>query len=443
MLFTITREQYQNYIDVADTFRTYIIEKFPRLCEIVETFNGYFGASNVDIYGNTFEQKSLLLTLLERYDEFSDEISPTVFLETQFEPCSTSRQGIFTNLAIYVHWPSVTVTNEQGQSVVVTDLYAKVPISPQGVLAGRFTLTRATYPYDQYISGYMHSHVSGINSDPSVFMRPCLGSGPLNRTQDTLSSSIADTALWNLFCVELDRYVHVESIAGVPYRYLSKIGTTGVMRPISLNWSMIRLIPPILRDSDLKNLFTSFFKYVLMRKKLRFAFSEGKYVQAYTTTEWILELSAAFLRYYALMKSMNKTEVTLNTLFSKEMLIEVKINNDGLYVVNSNNGLNSNYMYFTGLHVLYFKGEDILTNVSASSSIAENTYYVLNPGLAQTFLNQCLNYLNIYEHEKNKNVINEESEVISSDNNGSCGPHRGKNAFSEYPLGEKRIAINI
>jgi hypothetical protein len=180
-----------------------------------------------------------------------------------------------------------------------------------------------------------------------------------------------------------------------------------------------------------------------MRKKLRFAFSEGKYVQAYTTTEWILELSAAFLRYYALMKSMNKTEVTLNTLFSKEMLIEVKINNDGLYVVNSNNGLNSNYMYFTGLHVLYFKGEDILTNVSASSSTAENTYYVLNPGLAQTFLNQCLNYLNIYEHEKNKNVINEESEVISSDSNGSCSPHRGKNAFREYPLGEKRIAINI
>lgn len=413
------------------------------MCSIIDTFNSYFGPQNVDIYGDGFKQKSLLLTLLEDYESSNTLIrrSLTEFLD---EELPDTRIGMFANLAIYVHWPSVTVTNERHQSVEVKDLYAKIPIYPSGTLFERFTLSRATYTYEQYASGYMHSHVSGINSDPSCFMRPCLGTGPLNSTQNSLQSSSND--LWDLFCLELDRYVHVESIEGVPYRYLDRIGTA---RLYELNYDgSTSCLNTIASSSDIKSLLTRFFKYVLVQKKMKFAFSNGMYVSPYSKKTWVLKLSKDFLKFFAMI---NKLEcginVTLNDLMRDKLLIEVKMNNGKLYTIgDSIHGRLVNYMAFRNIHVLYFKGEDIRTHVDDPSNVSENTYYVLNPVLAFSFLDQCLNYLNVYEHEKNKHIIREEnSEVIGDSSDSSRGSRSSnrKNSFVNYSVGEKAIILSI
>ena len=68
------------------------------------------------------------------------------------------------------------------------------------------------------------SHVHGIPFNRFTdFKSPCLGSGPIKSTVATLALGY-DEAIRQLFCLELDKYVRVESIAGIPYRYLEKIG---------------------------------------------------------------------------------------------------------------------------------------------------------------------------------------------------------------------------
>lgn len=453
MLFTITKEQYQKYKDTANECRQYILNRFSTLCETVDKFNRYFSSENIDIYGNGFQQKSLLLTLLEGYEE-DFKINPKSLEEYLDEELSDDRIGLFENLAIYVHWDSVTVTNERNQSVVVTDLYAKVPIYPDATLIGRFSLTRATYSYEQYSSNYMHSHVNGINnSDPSSFMRPCLGSGPLNSTQNSLSYS-GNSDLWDLFCVELDRYVHIESIAGIPYRYLSDIGTNQLSpSPLIYEGNRSSHLRTINENADRSELFRLFFKWVLEKKQMKFSFCNGLYKSAYSDTEWILKLSEAFLKFFAMMSASGRTNVNSNELLNRQILIEVK-KRDGVlyyYSASSTNHHLTNYGSFQNLHVLYFKGNDIRTHVDSPARAgngSDNTFYVLNPILALTFLDQCLNYLNIYEHEKNKEVIQdnqEESEIISGADDSSTGStgSAGKNAFRNYTTGEERISVSL
>lgn len=442
MLFTITRDQYERYKDSANFCRQYILDKFSDLCNIVDTFNRYFGADNVDIYGDGFVEKSLLLTLLEDYEESCTLVQRTLeeYLDTEISV--NYRTGLFENLAIYVHWPEVEVTNERHQSITITDLYAKIPIHPSGTMTDRFTLTRSTYPHDQFYSGYMHSHTMGINPDPAVFMHPCLGSGPLVRTIDTLMSS-SDVDLWNLFCVELDRYVHVESIAGVPYRYLDQV-SVGRLYEVDYYVPVTPLIVTINSNDELKKLLKKFFKYILIRKKMKFGISEGRYVSAYSDAEWVLNLSRAFLKFYSLLRTYGRTSITQRFLFQQEILKTVKIRNNTLYEIGSSGRLSNNS--FEGRHVLYFKGEDILSHVGNTQVADEVCYYIINPAIALTFRDQCINYLNIYEHEKEKNVIRDsqqESEIISGDSPDCSSGSTIRNTFAEYPFGERRVAISL
>lgn len=438
MLFAITRDQYQKYGEKAVICRRYILDHYPALCDTVNVFNRYFGVSKVDICGALFEKQSLLLEILEEYEEEhpSGDYPIETYLQDVFDDVGNNREGIFEGLRIYVWWPEVTVTNEKGQHVVITDLYAMIPIRPDGSLWDYFKLSRATYTYEQYVSGYMHSHVNGINPNPASFMSPCLGSGPLNRTQSSLQSR-DNVALWDLFCVELDRYVTVESVEGVPYRYLDRIGTA-LLRQLHSGYGVHRsaVFAPMHNFSGIKDLFTKFFKYVLIRKKMKFSYSDGLYRMAYSHNECILKLSNAFIKFYSMMRSAGKTDVTIEDLLSNSVLLEVKKNGNELYTIGSPTQSNTSYRSFCNQHVLYFKGESIKTHVSDPVDFQDNTYYVIAPGIVRAFLDQCLNYLNIYEHEKDKNVI-QESE---SGSGVSCGV---KNSFVDYPVGEKRIALSL
>ena len=439
MLFTITKEQYRKYGEQAEICRQYIIDKYPKLCEIVDTFNRFFSTERVDITSRWFYDKSLLLKLLEGYEGCHD-LSLLDFLDQKFS--GYSGECVFEDLAIYVWWPSVTVTNEKGQSVEVKDLYAKVILYPNGKLRQKFQLSRATYQYEQYSSNYMHSHINGINSDPSIFMNPCLGTGPLIRTQQTLSeSNSAD--LWDLFCVELDRYVHVESIAGTPYKYLSRIGT-GIMYPIVYTGHREIVYRCICDNPPLSDLFSKFFRYVLVQKKLKFGLIGGMFTCAYNRTDWIIKLSRLFIKFYAMMSSTRRTQICLSTLLNQSILLDVKFNDGNFYSYSLNRGGVISYDNFINKHVLWFKGNDIRTYVDNPTEQVENTCYILHPVIALGFLDQCLNYLNIYEHEKNNNIIEETQE--HSDQEGEVGNRdhsRGKNAFKDYPLGEKGILISL
>jgi hypothetical protein len=272
-------------------------------------------------------------------------------------------------------------------------------------------------------------------------MNPCLGRGPLIATQETLSST--DTDMWDLFCVELDRYVHVESIAGTPYKYLSRIGS-GITREILAVDKQI-ILGNAASSEQFRELFSQFFKYILLQKKLKFAFSGKAYMSAYSTTENTVKLSKEFLKFHCMLDVMHKTDVRLTDLIRTGLLIEARIHNGCLYYNYRDSSRAVSAASFQDRHVLYFKGNDIRSHVDDPVDTAGNAPYILHPTLVNAFLDQCLNYLNIYEHEKAKNIIKEDQDRDQQQegevSDRTC--NRGKNTFKDYPLGEKRVNLSI
>ena len=134
----------------------------------------------------------------------------------------------FNNIFILIHFPHVRVTNEYDRFVDINHLWAKVKVMYDGTLIGGFTLNRSEYTMLHISSGYMHSHISYIPTDDfTVFQEPCTGSGPINSTISTLNRDY-DEDMWNMFCLELSKYVTVESVAGRPYKYLESLGTNNM-----------------------------------------------------------------------------------------------------------------------------------------------------------------------------------------------------------------------
>ena len=70
------------------------------------------------------------------------------------------REG--TSAIILVYFPRVTVTNENNNSVDVTDLYIKTVVQSDGTIFGNFGMTRGSYTLSQVKSGYIHSHARRI-----------------------------------------------------------------------------------------------------------------------------------------------------------------------------------------------------------------------------------------------------------------------------------------
>lgn len=196
---------------------------------VYEVFKNYFGEENVDLQDIPDE---------ERVVDMIYACTDITNIETSFpiEISDADYDSIASRFRsakpfILVHWPTVTVTNEYNRSITIKDLYAKIKLDCEGRIPTEnrgFLLNRATYSVEQWVSSYMHSHIAQIPKDNlERFQEPCLGSGPIIDTINSLKADITegfDEIRWMLFCEELSRYVTVESIAGVPYNHLENVG---------------------------------------------------------------------------------------------------------------------------------------------------------------------------------------------------------------------------
>lgn len=125
-----------------------------------------------------------------------------------------------TVIYIIIHFPQKTVvSNETRQSHVIKDVYCKVCMKRDNTFC--LKTARSTYTMSEIISGYTHSHVSGISMSRDPWRNTCLGShSPLKTMSE---NGINDDLDWiNLFN-EIDRFYEVESIIGVPYIRIEKI----------------------------------------------------------------------------------------------------------------------------------------------------------------------------------------------------------------------------
>lgn len=126
---------------------------------------------------------------------------------------------------VLVHFPTLTITNSENNSVDIQDLYVSFYIRPDGRLKFEDIYgARTTYTNLQYRSGYKHSHlrIRSSNSNDSIFGKFCLGEGPISQVITLLMDGF-DEINFNLFCLQLRNYVAWESLEGTPHFAMKNI----------------------------------------------------------------------------------------------------------------------------------------------------------------------------------------------------------------------------
>lgn len=305
----------------------------------------------------------------------------------------------FNNIFILVHFPHVRITNEHNRFVDINHLWAKVKVMYDGTLSGGFTLNRSEYTMLHISSHYMHSHIGSIpTSDFTQFQNPCTGEGPIKGTISTLNRDY-DEDMWNMFCLELSKYVTVESIAGRPYKYLEKLGTNNM--EMDVDRFVTYLSPDYYWDALSSDKLKEFVRGFINSKKLKFNYVNGSYSIGMSLIEFIVLISNEFIKWYN--DQFNKEELTAKfaELKRKGILKECIIDNGKIYYDKGRNNVNT-YAQYIGKKVCMFKGREVTVDITDIAEVRnENKSIILNTHTALYILATILKVLN-YRYGRSK-----------------------------------------
>ena len=368
----------QGFIDV-DKFKSWLA-----ITPIFEyTSRESLGMSREDY--NTYKEQSLTELKSEVLDLVLNQLCSREMIDS-------IGQKKFNSGFILVHFPHVRITNEYDRFVDINHLYAKVKVLHDGSMDGYFALNRAEYTYLHISNNYMHSHVGSIpTSDFTQFQTPCTGIGPINDTMSNLNKGF-DSDIWKLFCLELSKYVEVESIEGTPYHRLENLGT--------LNMRTDKCVFTVTNRLDyygingIRNLIKDFTLHFINQKKLKFNYANGSYSIGMSFIEYMIIISNEFIDWYN--KKFNNKEViySFNKLKRECVLKEVFIANNKIYYEDSRRNVNL-YTPYNGKKMCTFKGAEVLINITDLNEVEkDNKSIILNTNIALYILSKILCVIN-------------------------------------------------
>lgn len=126
-----------------------------------------------------------------------------------------------------IRYKNITVENEFGKSTFIEELFVDIPICTSfgnKVLLAPI-MTRAKFSKNHLACGYMHSHAKSIQMKFDMNWRSlCFGNGPMAGLIMNIRTGI--TTLEEslpMISFNMDRFVTVESIKGVPYVKLENV----------------------------------------------------------------------------------------------------------------------------------------------------------------------------------------------------------------------------
>lgn len=354
-----------------------------RVNRVYEIFQGYFGEDRVDLQGvKTFEQTS---TSFGTRDASDRELQSFIFSSSPY---------------LLVFFPEVTIANENERSVDIKELWAKIKILADGRLHSAFELNRSNYELEHLKSDYMHSHINGVNwSDPTAFMSPCLGDGPIRRTISSLCTQY-DEDLWLLFCCELALYAGTESLSGGPWRRLEQIGAgnSGGRTPSEQNNTMTPIKHSFRFSSSL--LMKDFVKYFLEKKVLKFCFINGAYYLGMSQYDFRILVSNHFIEWMNRQDNPWRIRTSYARLVSNGILGKYILKDNKIYLPRSSSfGRFSSEeemrARFEGKRVLTFKGRTYnITINQQSNDPALNTTILVCKEMCESLLSLILRTVN-------------------------------------------------
>lgn len=335
---------------------------------------------------------------------------------------------------IIVYWPEVTITNEFNLSIVIWKLFSKITINSEGKLLNPPKFIRSEYNVAQWNSGYMHSHVHVIpKSNIREWQSSCLGVGPINITIAKLRDYewigditgnhhdviynfrdqhlYEDMLVWQLFCWELDKYVHIESLHGIPYHKLREVGV--VTNKDTLIDSL-----PVVREESVRSvkILKAFIPYLITNNILKYSFYDGSYHIGMSHIDTVLTISNAFIKWYNLPVNSELRKIySKNSILNSEF-IEVYVGNNSFMAKQSDNNCTTIYSMIDK-YVLTFKGERILFTINAFNKDNDNTIFILKPQFLGYLLHKVLRFININYGKVQIQKQTKDNTVISNSNN--------------------------
>lgn len=300
---------------------------------------------------------------------------------------------------IVIHFPEVTVTNENNKSINIQDLYSKVNINGLGCLCDVPLFHRATYPYIQMVRGYMHSHINGIVTDDR-FTSSCLGSGPLNRTTNSLRME-GEEWLWKLYCIEIEKYVHVESLHGGPYHRLENVtGSRTTKLPPEIKVSTLFTIDN--NHIELREFLINFAAILITSPELKWI---NKYKFGYSLgmskSEFILTASKIFINYYNTELLKNNSILSQTYLYNNNILSNYIFEDGTLYELNSDETLSSSRASLQGKELFIFKNKPVILNILPKNYDPDSKNLILLSQNLSNYLATQLTYIINYGNYTN------------------------------------------
>lgn len=294
---------------------------------------------------------------------------------------------------ILIHFPKVKVTNEHNRSVDITHLWVKVELLLDGTINGYFQMMRSEFTLEQFISGYSHSHIYPVSADNfNSWSKPCLGRGPIRDTIVSLSTQFSEE-MWSLFCLELSKYVTVESLAGVPYMYLERIGVRDCVATQEIQFPLDYTVR---YPSSFEPYIAAFIPFILKKRPFGFNFFNDSYGIAMSDRDLFVTLSNLFIEWYNSLPAERQT--LRERLFSEEILIKGKcIDNKLYYFRSSNYNTRTDYYRLIGRSLFRFKNKTItfnITNMVKTVDDDPNVAIFLNKTMVAVIVDRILRTIN-------------------------------------------------
>lgn len=210
--------------------KSQFIKNFDNIAALQFTGDLYIGGSKVN--ESVLEEFRLLVkTVIEIYGDDWD-----ISLKRLSD-------GIIVIKGIDILFPEVQISNSEGRTHDIKDLYVRIVLSvssSQYLYISHFEGARGKVSLKEYSCGYQHSHLhqTTFGSAPNgpMFDSFCTGSGEINRYREAYNSNRTVTNATKVL-LQLYTLASWESIEGVPYFHISGIEYK------SGNGSSLELIP--------------------------------------------------------------------------------------------------------------------------------------------------------------------------------------------------------
>lgn len=354
------------YLHYLDKFNKgeYVI---PPLLIIDEIVRNRYAEELLDV-------KDIGISLISKIEDFKDRnifdklIEGAALKERMVEKKSLLCDYLNEYLAgkeITVKYPEITITNSEGKTHTITDLFINTKFNHLGQLIEEFTMNRSTYTYTELLVGYRHSHhrtISVNESSLKSWNTTCLGQGVLSQSTNLLRGltleEFDEINIMSLYA-DIDAYVAWESIEGVPYIRMEKIRGMSASANPTTTFSKLITISPL--DSILiKEVFKE--DFIIDNCKL---IPSIKDTHAYYNLEY---------NEYEMMKYLNAKVEALNlkdTYQSKKRICYISVDDFGnvsYYKIADNIMKLADMKRLNGTRLFDFKGQPV--NFSAIDNIS-------------------------------------------------------------------------